>query len=234
MVQEHHPVGETESSPFAPVGQPRSEPTAGPNRGVIGVFGVILIGVSILALPVIDVAMMTGLQGDGFQRFQVGVRLLFAAGVLLAVLGFSGRAYATLRRSRLWWVCVVPFAAVIIWAAVGIDSTRPVRALPESDLTYPGAIETGRWTTPAEGWLDGVATAQVGRAFVTSDSYAEVQAFFGSTLAQAGWEGPVEWEFDPGVRDIDWRRDGFRFRLHFPSTPDASGPFKVTIYGPPL
>jgi hypothetical protein len=84
-----------------------------------------------------------------------------------------------------------------------------VSRLPEASLLYPGA----EWTTPLrvhEGVP--VASASVGRRFVTPDDWPAVLAYYSSQLHD--WQGPV-----PAVRlspDLDakaWEKNGTSLTL---------------------
>jgi hypothetical protein len=201
-------------------------------RRFVGLLGLIEAVVVIALIPIaVYTAHVFGAAGDRFERALIAAGLLVVVGLLTALVGFSDWSARTIIRSPATRICGVVLVAIVLWATFGIDSTRPLRSLPEANLTYPGAIELGRSAAPAEGGMDAVASARLSRSFVTTDPYANVQAFYRSRLTETGWMGPFEYGSGQG-RLLSWRRDGFKFQLDIPDD-SATGRFGVTIYGPP-
>jgi hypothetical protein len=207
-------------------------------RRGLGAVGLLIVTLALagFALFLLVVA-ATFAHGDWVQRTMIGFGLAVAGGLALAVVGFSNGSARSIVRSRVSWVFAAICLGAIVWAVVGIDSTREVTALPEATLTYPGATEAGRWTAAASGSLDGSARATMDRKFTTADRYSAVQAYYSATLGERGWEGPSLWGSTGGTRFSDWRRGGFMIQLSFPRSDtesmDRTGPFTVRIYGPP-
>jgi hypothetical protein len=202
--------------------------------GALGLLIATLAAAGFVLFMIVVVA--TFARGDRVPRAMIGFGIAFALGVALAAVGFTNGSARSIARAPLTWVFTAFCLGAIGWAAFGIDSTREVIALPEANLTYPGAVETRRSTQAADGAFDGQARAILHRKFTTVDPYTSVEAFYVSTLADQGWERPVNWSSNT-IHFTDWSRAGFMVQLSHP-TSDSSQPgegraYDVSIYGPP-
>lgn len=103
------------------------------------------------------------------------------------------------------------FGALLVLATAcsGSSDEERLQALPEADLLYPGA----EWTTPLQVHRGvPVASASVGRRFVTLDPWTNVLEFYASQLT--GWSGPFEaTRLSPELEARRWERDGYVFSL---------------------
>jgi hypothetical protein len=196
-------------------------------------FGAALIGFMVLPL-VAALGRAFGGWGDGFQRFFIGAALLVVGLLIVSIFLFGSWTLREVVRHRSTWVVVAIFALVGAWAAFGVDSTRPLRQMPEAHLAVPEATEISSGTRPAQGGIGRVARAELSRSFEATGRYEEVEAFVRSALLGSGWTYSGEFGSVEGERYISWDRDGFTFQLQLPDPDDPwSGRFGYTIYGPP-
>jgi hypothetical protein len=217
--------------------QPKSS-RAGPDligalRGIIGFVALVLAVLGATLIPLFAaIGQGWGAAGDGYQRFLLGSALLVTALLLGSLFLFSGWSATDLFRSRASWIIGVVFGLAITWGAFGIDSTRPLREMPEARLGMPRALEISSGTRPAEGGLNRVARAELWRAFETSSARTDVEVFFTRTLRERGWQSAGNWETSEH-QYLEWERDGYLFQLRL-SDPDISWPgsFLYSIFGP--
>jgi hypothetical protein len=200
-------------------------------RRLVGLVAALGILVWLAIVPIVVLIGFGFGGGDAFQRLVLVACVAFIALVAMAVIGFGNASARSIARSPLSWLVLAVLTAGILWAILGIDSVRPIRSLPEADLTYPGATELGRASVPATGGFDGGTGARFTRRYATTDSIDQVEGYFGRELAQRGWTGPSGSSTSIGDRLVEWRHEGFTFQLQVPAPP-TTGAFIVTIWGP--
>ena len=205
-------------------------------RRLFGVAGIAVLVLAALGACTAKVgATFIGAAGDRVDRIMIGLVVAIVAGIGAAVIGFEDWPIASIRRSPWFYGFSAVIIALVAWGALGIDSTRAVRALPEAHLAYPGAVEIGRWAKPVDASLDSSRSAELGVSFSTTDSYAAVEAFYRAELVKRGWV--YSWTFGSPGRDdkyINWKRDEFTFQLQLLSpNPRATPGFTTVIYGRP-
>jgi hypothetical protein len=205
-------------------------------RRLFGVAGVLLVLLAGLGACTVRVgSLFTGAAGDHIDRFGIAVVVAVILGIGMAIIGFGDWPIGSIPRSPAFYLFSALIVALVGWAVFGIDSTRPVRELPEARLAYPGAVEVRRTATPIRASLDSSRSAQVSVSFTVADPYSAVEAFYREELAKRGWA--YSWTFgSPGTADkyINWKREGFTFQLQLLSPkPGATPGFTTVIYGPP-
>ena len=215
----------------------RSDPWTGVREAIrmVAFLGLLLVGtLGVLAAWFVFVfGGAISARSESTQPIALLCLLVGIAAFATAVAVISGKSLVELRRSRIAWVVAALVLGGFAWAFVGIDRLRPVRTLPEANLTYPNARERGRSETPAQGGIDSQARAIVSRGFETPDTSHEVLAFYASKLAESGWTEPLHSKADR-YELYNWERDRFTFQIEMP--PDEPGVtlrYAVTIYGPP-
>jgi hypothetical protein len=203
-------------------------------RRSIGILMLILAATVLVVSPfLLILSRAMGAGGDGFQRFLIGCVLAVVLAFAIGAAGLSHWSMRTIVRSRATWLLATGVLAMTVWAALGIDSTRAVRAVPEAALSMPGAVERARNDSSAEGGLNRPARANLYRSFGSTASSDEVEAFYRTALAERGWT--YSGRFTSTQRDqyLNWDRDGFTLQLRLREPPDVSAEeFTVVIYGP--
>jgi hypothetical protein len=171
------------------------------------------------------------------------MRLPFGA---FAGLVLSGMALALLSRGRSLRSLSATEARVVVavlglalaalgWAAFGIDSTRPVRELPEAQIVFAASTETYRACRPATGTLLVREGAVLERRYETSARYEDVLDFYRRELESRGWSGGDYFGVTSSVlRLYHWSRDDYAYYLDIPADDLArSGWFRTRVVGPP-
>jgi hypothetical protein len=159
--------------------------------------------------------------------------LIMAVAILLLFVRGRAPGHLPLRERTALAVTLFIVTGLVGYAVIGIDSTRPVRELPEAQLAFPGATETRRGGSPTSGSIFGRTPAAFTRSYTTTARHGEVLEFFNRELAARGWTGENQFDMRGSGQVLkDWRKNGFTFQLQFPTdNPDAPGPFRATIWG---
>lgn len=231
----HHPVMDpAETQPGRDARRPLTG-IARATRRLVGLAGFLAAALLLAVAPVLHVtARQFGAAGDAYERVLIAYALAIGVGAVVAIVGWADWSTRSMLRAHATWAVVVVVGLAGAWAMVGIDSTRPLRELPEAALTYDGAYETWRRAEPAAGGWGVTPRAQVTRGFTTADPFADVVAFYESALAARGWSYTWSFESTGGERFVEWERDGYTIQLRLPvEQGSASGPFSVTIWGRP-
>ena len=201
-------------------------------RRLVGILGFLTGACLTVVVPLVYLlAKAGGAAGDDFQRGILVASMLGVGAYLVAGFGLSDVTIPSFVGSGAVRGAVIAVAVGLVWATVGIDSTRPILELPEANLRFPGATETQRQSSPAAGGFDRVASASVTWFFETGASVDEVAAFYRDSLLRSSWVGGGD--FVGGEWTIrDWERDGYHFQLDL-GTPPWPHRFAVRIFGRP-
>ncbi len=212
----------------------------------MGIGGRILIALATTALVLATFACAVGLlspllialaPSDAMKRLPLFAFAGLVVSGLALGLRLRGRSLRTLTGAEVRAVlgALIVAGTAVGWAAWGIDSTRPVRELPEAAIAFPGAVETHRATRPADANLFVHEGATLDRSYETSARYEDVIAFYRNELAARGWSGGAYYGLSSSdLRPYHWRRAGFTFYVDIPTGNLAtSGPFRARLIGPP-
>lgn len=198
-------------------------------RRLIAGFALVAIALWLAIVPVLFLVSRAFGGGERADRTLLLAVVALLGLVLVAAAAFSDASPGRLVRSRWLQIGLVVMAIGTAWALLGIDSARPLRELPEATLAYPSASETGRWSSPREGGVEGAIPASFTRAYVTGDDLDTVLGWYDARLTEAGWISPGRLVLG-GNRWLDWRRDGYTFQIAV-SDPVWDGRYSVRIWG---
>ena len=170
--------------------------------------------------------------GDRLYTLTVAT-LIVTVGVLLLFLRGRAPGRLTLPERIALIVTLLVVIGLVGYAVAGIDSTRPVRELPEAQLAFPGATETGRGASRETGSIFGRTPASFSRWYTTTATYGEVLDFFHRELPDRGWSDHYDFGLSSSDEQIhNWSKDGFMFQLDIArDDPEASGPFETRLLG---
>ena len=137
---------------------------------------------------------------------------------------------------------VAAFALVLAIGGCGDQASRPLlrlQAMPEAQLSFPGATILGDISLDQNASIDGQINAQSGHAFGTPGSANAVISYYNHELGTRGWQ-PTNLNAEPGTTEtaaLAWQKGQVVLRLSFskkgddPRLPSASDQHRfVTIY----
>jgi hypothetical protein len=141
--------------------------------------------------------------------------LIFAGGAtvglfMLAAADASDRSLSELVRLPVTWLSLGVVVVIFAWPIIGIDSLRPLRALPEAAITFPGSTLVRAGGDEGLGVGDGDDQATLTWIYHTAASYDDVLTFYDRDLTSRGWTstGPGLYMLSSGASCIyGWRRD---------------------------